>query len=123
MAWHAFKNGGSAPGTFLASHNPPVMEALIAEIGRPLDGSENTPARGPTLEGGDGAVHARDRRVHGAAAARGDCPVAAEQLYDSRRPTTTSRCLSRWWGCAKLACSDLLMKLNGVSARRSIPNE
>jgi mannose-6-phosphate isomerase-like protein (cupin superfamily) len=43
MAWHTFKNIGSAPGTFLAIHSPPVMEGLIAEIGRPLDGSEETP--------------------------------------------------------------------------------
>jgi mannose-6-phosphate isomerase-like protein (cupin superfamily) len=44
MAWHTFKNVGSTPGTFLAIHSPPVMEGLIAEIGRPLDGSEETPA-------------------------------------------------------------------------------
>lgn len=44
MAWHTFKNVGSTPGTFLAIHSPPVMEALIAEVGKPLDGSEETPA-------------------------------------------------------------------------------
>lgn len=44
MAWHTFKNVGDTPGTFLAIHSPPVMEALIAEIGRPLDGSEEAPA-------------------------------------------------------------------------------
>jgi mannose-6-phosphate isomerase-like protein (cupin superfamily) len=43
MAWHTFKNVGSTPGTFLAIHSPPVMEALIAEIGRPLDSSEASP--------------------------------------------------------------------------------
>jgi mannose-6-phosphate isomerase-like protein (cupin superfamily) len=44
MAWHTFKNIGNMPGTFLAIHSPPVMEGLIAEIGRPLNGSEETPA-------------------------------------------------------------------------------
>lgn len=44
MAWHTFKNVGETPGTFLAIHSPPVMEALIAEIGQPLGDSEEAPA-------------------------------------------------------------------------------
>jgi mannose-6-phosphate isomerase-like protein (cupin superfamily) len=43
MAWHTFKNVSDTPGAFLAIHSPPVMEALIAEIGKPLDGTEETP--------------------------------------------------------------------------------
>ncbi len=44
MVWHNFKNIGTSHGRFLAIHSPPVMEALLHEIGRPVDDPNNVPA-------------------------------------------------------------------------------
>ncbi len=43
MVWHTFKNTGTAHGTFLTIHSPPVMEALIHEIGVPVDDLLHSP--------------------------------------------------------------------------------
>ena len=43
MAWHNFKNVGSAPGRFLAIHSPAAMEDFAREIGRPVQDPENPP--------------------------------------------------------------------------------
>jgi hypothetical protein len=51
MAWHNFKNVGHVRGKFLAIHTPPVMEALIFEIGQPIDDPLNPPVpAGPPSE-------------------------------------------------------------------------
>ena len=43
MVWHNFKNAGSAMGKLLAVHTPPVMEALLHEIGQPIADPLNPP--------------------------------------------------------------------------------
>lgn len=48
MTWHNFKNVGATHGKFLAIHSPPVMEALMREIGVPVDDPYHPPiAAGP----------------------------------------------------------------------------
>jgi mannose-6-phosphate isomerase-like protein (cupin superfamily) len=48
MAWHNFKNVGSTPGTFIAVHNPAVMEDFVREVGRRIEDSSNPPkSEGP----------------------------------------------------------------------------
>ncbi len=43
MAWHNFKNVGSAPGRFIAVHSPAVMEDFVREIGRRIEDPHNPP--------------------------------------------------------------------------------
>jgi mannose-6-phosphate isomerase-like protein (cupin superfamily) len=43
MAWHNFKNVGSAPGRFIAVHSPALMEDFMREIGRRIDEPLNPP--------------------------------------------------------------------------------
>jgi len=43
MAWHNFKNIGTAPGKVLAIHSPTGLEKFAREIGTPINGTVQSP--------------------------------------------------------------------------------